>query len=96
MSDMNVSYGRMREVAQKLTSGHEEIVTQLSQLKAQVDDLVQSGFVTDSASKAFESSYTEFNNGVTQTIEGLDGMSSFLVQAANTLEEEDRRLSGLV
>lgn len=96
MPDLNVSYAQMREVAQKLTSGHEEIVTQLSQLKAQVDELVQSGFVTDSASKAFESAYTEFNTGVTQTIEGLDGMSSFLVQAANSLEEEDRRLSGLL
>jgi WXG100 family type VII secretion target len=96
MADVNVSYEQMEAAAQRLTSGHEEITSQLTSLKSMVDELVQSGFVTDSASRSFESAYTEFNNGVTQTIEGLDGMSRFLTAAARSFQDEDRRLSGLL
>lgn len=96
MADVNVTYEQMEAAAQRLISGHEEITSQLSQLKSMVDELVASGFVTDSASRTFETAYTEFNSGVTQTIEGLDTMSRFLTVAVQSFQEQDQRLSGML
>jgi WXG100 family type VII secretion target len=89
MPDVNVTYEEMESVARQLSAAHEEIATTLSQLKATVDELVGSGFVTDIASKSFDEGYTEFNTGVVQTIEGLDVMSQFLTTAAERFREAD-------
>jgi WXG100 family type VII secretion target len=90
MPDVNVTYEQMESAAQRLSAGQEEITSQLTQLKAMVDDLVENGFVTDVASKAFSEAYTEFNTGVSQTIEGLDVMSSYLKQTADKFREADQ------
>ena len=89
MPDVNVTYQEMETVAQQLTSGHEEISGMLTQLKARVDQLVGGGFVTDISSKKFEDAYTEFNSGVTATLEGLQEMSQFLTTTANRYRELD-------
>lgn len=90
MPDVNVTYEAMENAAQRLLSGHEEITGQLSALKAVVDDLVENGFVTDVASKSFQEGYTEFNTGVTQTLEGLETMSTYLTTAAERFREVDQ------
>jgi WXG100 family type VII secretion target len=89
MPDVSVTYQEMETVAQRLTAGYEEISGMLTQLKAQVDQLVSSGFVTDISSKKFEEAYTEFNSGVTHTLEGLQEMSQFLTATANKFRELD-------
>lgn len=89
MADVSVTYQEMESVAQQLTSGYEEISGMLTQLRGRVDQLVQGGFVTDISSKKFEDAYTEFNSGVTHTLEGLQEMSQFLVATANKYREID-------
>jgi WXG100 family type VII secretion target len=89
MPDVNVTYEQMENAAQRLSAGHEEITSQLTSLKSMVDELVSSGFTTDVASKAFEEAYAEFNNGITQTIEGLDIMSRYLTTAVERFREVD-------
>ncbi len=89
MPDVNVTYEQMESAAQRLNAGHEEITSQLTQLKSLIDELVTSGFVTDVASKAFEEAYTEFNTGVTQTLEGLTTMGQYLTTAAERFREVD-------
>jgi WXG100 family type VII secretion target len=96
MADVNVTYEQIEAVAGQLASGHDEITQQLTQLKSIVDQLVETGFVTDSASKTFQQAYEEFNTGVVQTIEGLDTMSRFLTQAARAFQDQDQQLSGLI
>jgi WXG100 family type VII secretion target len=93
MADLNVSYGDMDSAAKQLLAGHSDIVSRLSQLKSMIDGLVAGGYVTDASSKAFEQSYTEFNRGVTQTIQGLEGMSQFLTAAAKTFSDTDTSLA---
>ena len=92
-SDVNVTYGEMETAAKQLISGHQEITSKLSALKTMVDGLVQGGYVTDRSSKAFESSYEEFNKGVTQTIQGLEGMSKYLTAAAKAFGDTDSQLA---
>jgi WXG100 family type VII secretion target len=93
MSNLNVTYEEMHGAAAKLKAGRAEIEGQLSKLKSMIDGLVNGGYVTDKSSKAFQSSYEEFNTGVNKTIEGLDGMGEYLTQAAKALSDTDEQLA---
>ena len=93
MANVNVTYEEMRSQATKLAAGRQEIESKLNELKGQVDALVSGGFVTDSASAAFQSSYDEFSKGASQTIEGLDGMGNYLTKAAEAFQSVDSELA---
>jgi WXG100 family type VII secretion target len=93
MPNINVTYGDMHDAANRLTSGQQEIDTQLQQLKSLVDSLISGGYVTDQSSVAFGNSYQEFNDGVTKTVAGLEGMSTYLKKAADALQQTDSDLA---
>lgn len=93
MANLNVTYEEMRTAANNLTNGKEQLVQQLSALQAQVNNLVSSGFVTDQASGAFQTSYDQFTKGTTEAVNGLDGMSTFLTSAADALQNVDSELA---
>jgi WXG100 family type VII secretion target len=93
VADVRVTYAEMETAAKQLITGHQEITSRLTSLKTMVDGLVQNGYVTDKSSQAFETSYTEFNKGVTQTIEGLEGMSKYLTAAAKAFGDTDSQLA---
>ena len=54
MANINVSYEDMTAAAQRLSNGMTQIDDLLSQLKGEMDQLVNGGFVTYQASKAFQ------------------------------------------
>ena len=91
--NVKVTYQDMEDAAKRLREGQADIEQKLEELKKLVDSLVNGGYVTDASSKAFDSSYTEFNTGAKKTIEGLDGMGEYLVQAAKTFREADEQLA---
>jgi WXG100 family type VII secretion target len=92
-NNVSVTYQDMEDAAKQLRDGQTEIEGKLEQLKKQVDSLVNGGYVTDASSKAFDTSYTEFNDGTRKTIEGLTGMGEYLTQAAKTFKEADEQLA---
>lgn len=93
MANVNVTYGEMTDAAGRLTTGKEEVISKLTELQALVNNLVGSGFVTDQASGAFQTSYETFTHGTTEAVNGLEGMASFLNQAATALEGVDSELA---
>jgi WXG100 family type VII secretion target len=93
MPNLNVTYADMQSAATQLQNGEQTIQSDLQRLKSLVDNLVASGYVTDSSSKQFESSYTQFNSGATQMIDGLNGMGQYLTAAANAFQETDTQLA---
>jgi WXG100 family type VII secretion target len=92
-ANLNVTYQEMSDAAKRLRDGQQQIESQLESLKKLVDSLVNGGYVTDSSSKAFETSYTEFNEGARKTIQGLDGMGQYLDKAAQTFQQADQDLA---
>jgi WXG100 family type VII secretion target len=92
-ANLNVTFDDMEKAAIDLADGQSDIEGKLLQLKNGIDGLVNGGYVTDKSSKAFDQSYTEFNDGVKKTIEGLDGMGQYLKQAAKALAETDEQLA---
>lgn len=93
MPNVNVTYEEMRAAGKQLQTGKTDIESRLSQLKSQVDQLVAGGYVTDASSKQFQTSYEDFDKGARQTIEGLEGMNSYLTSAADAFEQTDTQLS---
>jgi WXG100 family type VII secretion target len=91
--NVNVTYGDMQSAANQLRAGENQIEGDLAKLKKLVDNLVASGYVTDTSSKQFESSYTEFNTGATKMIQGLNGMGQYLDAAAKAFHETDTQLA---
>jgi WXG100 family type VII secretion target len=93
VANVNVTYGDMQSAANQLRSGESQIEGDLTKLKRLIDNLVASGYVTDSSSKQFEASYTEFNTGATKMIQGLTGMGQYLDAAAKAFQETDSQLA---
>lgn len=93
MANVNVTYQDMKSAGDRLRAGREEIEGNLQQLQRLVEDLVNGGYVTDSSSKAFQSSYDDFTKGASRTIEGLNGMADYLKAAADTFERADSELA---
>ncbi|MGH3709216.1 MAG: WXG100 family type VII secretion target [Pseudonocardiaceae bacterium] len=93
MTNVKVTYEEMRAAGKQLQAGKNDIETRLGQLKSQVQQLVEGGYVTDTSSKQFQTSYEEFDKGARQTIEGLDGMNSYLHSAADAFQQTDQQLS---
>jgi WXG100 family type VII secretion target len=91
--NVNVTYADMQSAAKQLQSGEATIEGDLSKLKKLVDNLVAGGYVTDTSSKQFEASYTEFNTGATKMIQGLNGMGQYLDAAAKAFHETDTQLA---
>ncbi|MDQ0424854.1 MULTISPECIES: WXG100 family type VII secretion target [Cellulomonas] len=93
MANLNVTYQEMRDAATRLTSGQDEITTKLNELKAFIESLISSGFVTDQASVAFGESYRQFTQGATDTVSALTSLGQYLTSAATTLEDADAQLA---
>ncbi|MFC5928118.1 WXG100 family type VII secretion target [Cryobacterium melibiosiphilum] len=96
MANVNVTYGEMTDAAGRLSTGKEELVSKLVELQTLVNNLVGNGFITDQASGAFQVSYETFTRGTTEAVNGLEGMSSFLTQAATALEQVDTELGNAI
>lgn len=93
MANLNVTYADMQSAANQLRSGEQQIQGDLAKLKKLIDNLVASGYVTDSSSKQFEASYTQFSTGASKMIEGLNGMGQYLDAAAKAFHETDTQLA---
>jgi len=93
MANVNVTYQEMRDAATRLNAGKDEINQKLADLKAYISNLVSSGFVTDQASVRFNETYQNFTTSATGTISALEGLASYLNQAAQAMQETDAQLA---
>jgi WXG100 family type VII secretion target len=96
MANVNVTYEEMQNAATQLQTGQNEIDTQLAQLSSLIQNLVSSGYVTDSSSPQFQGAYEEFTNGARNVIAGLVSISNYLNTAARTFQEADASLANMI
>ncbi len=93
MANMNVTYDQMEAEATALRNGKEQINQELTSLANRINNLVTSGFVTDSASGAFQNMYQNYTTSATNTINALEQIAHTLSQMAKTLQETDQQLA---
>lgn len=91
--NVNVSYQDMQHQAASLRSEQHDISARLQALQNQIQTLVTTGFVTDSASGQFAAAYETFHRGTQQALEGLDAMAVYLDRAAAAFESVDADLA---
>lgn len=96
MANMNVTYDQMNSAANRLRAGQADLEAKLTELRSLVNELVSNGFTTSSASGAFNTSYEQFTTGAQRTVQGIEGMASFLNKAAETLKATDEQLASSI
>ncbi|MEU6120648.1 WXG100 family type VII secretion target [Streptomyces sp. NPDC047123] len=90
--DLDVTYQDMRDAAKHVVKEKDKLKEKLDGLRKYIANLVESGFVTKSASKAFDENFEEFVKGAKDTLDGLDGMGDYLTNAADKFEQIDDEL----
>lgn len=93
MANMNVTYAEMHDVAGKLLAGKDTLSQELTKLMGFIDSLVGSGFQTDQASGQYHETFQQFKTGTQQAIDGLQGLSDYLVKAATAMQNTDEDLA---
>ncbi len=93
MANLNVSYAEMEAEASALMNGRQQIESELTNLANRINNLVTSGFVTDAASGAFQSMFTEYSTSAKNTISALDNIANSLKQMAQTMQETDQSMA---
>lgn len=93
MANINVTYEEMRGAANYLVAGKDEVQAKLAELKSYIENLVNSGFVTDQASGAFNETYSQFTTNATEVIENLTNLSNYLTGAADQMQATDEALA---
>ena len=92
MANMDITYEDMTSAANDLRTGQEDLGTVLTNLSALISNLVETGFVTDAASGAYQEQYENFTTGTTEAISALENLAGFLEQAAQVLSSTDTDL----
>jgi WXG100 family type VII secretion target len=96
MANINVTYEDLRNTARQLTAGQEELNNKLRELSTAVQTLTSEGFQAEQSSAAYRDSFEKFVTGTKQAVDGLEGLSQFLISAADTMQQTDEGLaSGL-
>lgn len=93
MANITLSYDEMELAAHQLGAARDEITEKLRTLQEQIQRLVTSGFVTDTASQRFEAQYIEYTASASATIERLSDLQLFLSQAAEAHREVDGEIA---
>jgi WXG100 family type VII secretion target len=96
MANLNVTYDELRETAQRLIAGKDDLQQKLAELSNLVQTLTSNGFQAEQSSAAYRDSFDQFTTGTRTAIDGLDGLSKFLVSAADTLQQTDEGLANAI
>lgn len=96
MANINITYEDLRATARQLTAGQDDLNNKLQELSAAVQQLTSEGFQAEQSSAAYRDSFEKFTTGTKQAVDGLEGLSQFLISAADTMQQTDEGLaSGL-
>lgn len=96
MANITVSYDELVAAATKLNTGRGEIIEKLRELQQQIQSLVSSGFVTDTASKKFETSYNEYTTSANTVVEKLTEIQQFIQDVARAHQDMDAQIASRI
>lgn len=94
--NITVSYDEMNTAAMKLNAGREEMIEKLRELQQQIRSLVSSGFVTDTASKRFETAYDEYTNSANTVVEKLTEIQRFIHEVSRAHQDMDSQIAARI
>lgn len=96
MPNITLSYDEMELSAAQLGAARDEITEKLRALQQQIQTLVTSGFVMDTASQRFEAHYIEYTASASATIDRLSELQAFISRAAEAHREVDGEIAARI
>jgi len=96
MANINVTYDDLRQAAARLTAGQDDLNNKLVELSNLVENLTANGFQAEHASAAYRDSFDQFTTGTRNAVNGLEGLSKFLLSAADALQQTDEGLASAI
>ncbi len=90
---VHVEHGALAAQATRLAQARSELESQLQQIQAQIQELVSSGFVTDSASGSFAAAHENWNGAARTCVQELDVMGQYLTKASNAFAQVDQEFT---
>ncbi|QIM15915.1 WXG100 family type VII secretion target [Leucobacter insecticola] len=96
MAGINVTYDRIETAAAKLGSGRDTITQNFRDLQTQINELVQSGFVTELASDKFNAAYNDYTASANICVDKLTEIQMFLTQTAAAMREMDSQIAAKI
>lgn len=92
MAEILIQPEECRTEAGNMASAAEEARASFDDMRGRLDALSES--FRGRAQTAFDAKYGEWEQGATQVIEALEGLSQWLEGAANALEDTDSQIAG--
>jgi WXG100 family type VII secretion target len=92
-NSITVGYEGLRQAAQELRSGKQELDATLRELKTVIDDLTSSGFKTRVASTRFGAHYRRWTDATAKLVGSLDDISRAVQDAQQKHEQADSALA---
>ncbi len=89
MSDIKISHERMASEAANLKAVRAQLENDLSTLRGKIQQLVNEGFVTQTASQSFNEAHDRWNTAATNCISELDLMSQYLAKTSQAFADID-------
>jgi WXG100 family type VII secretion target len=90
---VNVDHGALADQAKRLATAKNELEAKLSEIKAQIEELVNSGFNTQSASESFREAQAKWDTAARATISELEAMGAYLGKASAAFQDVDRQFT---
>jgi WXG100 family type VII secretion target len=96
MANLNVTYDDLKDTANKLRAGENDLQQKLQELSTLVQNLTSAGFQAEYSSGAYREAFEQFRSGTSQAVDGLEGLASFLDSAADALQQTDEGLANAI
>ena len=86
---VHVEHAAMAEQAQRLATTRGELDATLAGIQAQIQELVSSGFVTESASTSFSAAQERWNTAARNCVQELELMAQYLTKTSDAFAQVD-------
>jgi len=88
---VHVEHEALAAQASNLAATKNELEGVLTRLQGQIQELVSSGFVTDSASVSFGEAHERWTTAARATVTELETMGSYLTSASDAFQSVDQQ-----
>ncbi len=90
--DLNVRYAAMTDAARQLRDGETTLDQTVTGLATLITNLTTEGYVTSESSIAYAQTFEDYKKNLGTAIGALEGLASFLEQAAKAFGDVDTSL----
>ena len=90
---VHVEHDALATQAQRLATAKNELEAKLTEIKGQIQELVSSGFVTDSASESFRVAQENWDTAARNCVGELEVMGQYLGKASAAFADVDSQFT---